>query len=309
MKVSIDELVKLHFKLTHEWIRDGEFIKANALAGEKLTKSMKPMVYAWVSPEGEGIKQYRLLYIGKAGGGVSKRLREHEGGFKNSGAGKKNFELIQEVLKSDKPVHIYSRVSDQANILGQNVSLYSAEEEALCDRFSPEWNRAQFATGAKVGKKTMSSKPRKTQVEEVSAGEINFSALPRGEEVFDFMNSLGDTERNQLAQLLAWAFQIEEKLELEQKIVFGYTGQPTGCNGVPMLIFANFGKGGKAKEHSWKIRIPLQRTDTQGLTVVLPKAYMSNGLGEQFVAVGKRNNFRPLDIEDFLKTPSKYVKF
>jgi hypothetical protein len=309
MKVSIDELVKLNFKLTHEWIRDGEFIKAQALSGEKLTKSMEPMVYAWVSPEDEGLKQYRLLYIGKAGGGVSKRLREHEGGFKNSGTGKKNFELIQGVLKSDKPVHIYSRVSDQVNILGQKVSLYSAEEEALCDRFSPEWNRAQFAAGTKVGKKRTTSKPRKTQVEEVSAGEIDFSALPRGNEVVDFMNSLGNKERNQLAQLLAWAFRIEGKLELEQKIVFGYTGQPTGCNGVPMLVFANFGKGGKAKKDSWKIRIPLQRTDKQGLTVVLPKAYMSKSLGEKFVEAGKEDNFRPLAIEDFLKKPSKYVKF
>lgn len=307
MLITSNELLDMHFELTHEWLRDGSMIKAKEVGQGRLVSSTKPMVYAWVSPLDESGNNFRLLYIGKAGGGVAKRLRQHEGGFKNSGAGRKNYALIMEVLTSDHSVQIYGRISDRVEILGQTISMYSAEEEALCDRFSPEWNRAQFASGSKNTQKASSRKSPSQKPRKIDLKSIDFSGLARGEEVLDLIDSIKPSDKRQFADLLAWCFEIEEKYGLEQKIVEGYANQPSGCNAVPMLVFANFGKAGIAKPNSWKIRIPLQRSEKQGLTVVLPTPFMAKGLRNELISTGKADNFRPLDLDDFLKCPSKYV--
>lgn len=307
MLITSNELLDMHFELTHEWLRDGSMIKAKEVGEGRLVKSTKPMVYAWVSPLDESGNNFRLLYIGKAGGGVAKRLRQHEGGFKYSGVGRKNYELIMDVLSSDHPVQIYGRISENFEILGQTISLYSAEEEALCDRFSPEWNRAQFARGSKTTRKIPSDKSSTTKSKKTDLTDVDFSGLARGEEVLDLIDSIKPAEKSQFAELLAWCFEIEEKYGLEQKIVEGYANQPSGCNAVPMLVFANFGKAGRAKPNSWKIRVPLQRSEKQGLTVVLPTPYMAKGLRNDQISKGDADNFRPLDLEDFLKKPSNYV--
>jgi hypothetical protein len=307
MLITLNELMEMDFEQTHEWLRDSSIIKANEVSISRLAKSKKPMVYAWVSPLDETGNKFKLLYIGKAGGGVAKRLREHEGGFKNSGAGRKNYALLMEALTSDRPVQIYGRISENVEILGQTISMYSAEEEALCDRFSPEWNRAQFAKGSKKTRKNPGGKASPVKAQKPDLKNIDFSGLARSEEVLDLVDSIIPAEKRQLAELLAWCFEIEEKYGLVQKIVNGYTNQPSGCSGVPMLLFANFGKAGMAKKDSWKIRVPLQRSVSQGVTVVLPSAYMANGLSEHLIARGKEGNFRPVHLEDFLKSPSKYV--
>lgn len=307
MLITLNELTEMNFEQTHEWLRDGSMIKAKEVSQGGLVRSTKPMVYAWVSPMDESGNNFRLLYIGKAGGGVAKRLRQHEGGFKNSGAGRKNYALIMEVLKSDRSVQIYGRISDSVEVLGQTISMYSAEEEALCDRFSPEWNRAQFAIGSKNTQKSSSSKSPSQKPREIDLKTIDFSGLSRGEEMVNLLDSITPAEKKQFLSLLAWCFEIEEKYGLEQKIVEGYANQPSGCNNVRMMLFANFGNAGKAKPNSWKIRIPLQRSEKQGLTVVLPTRYMATGLSNDLIDKGKHDNFRPLDLEDFLKRPSKYV--
>ena len=307
MLITLNELSEMQFELTHEWLRDGSMIKAKEVGQGRLVRSTKPMVYAWVSPLDETGNNFRLLYIGKAGGGVAKRIPEHEGGFKNSSTGQKNYELIRDVLSSERPVQIYGRISEDIEILGQAISLYSAEEEALCDRFSPEWNRAQFAKGSKTTCKKNGGKSSKVKAKKTDLKDFDFSRLARGEEVLDFIESIKPEEKCQLAELLAWSFEIEEKYGLEQKIVEGYANQPSGCNNIRMMLFANFGKAGRAKPNSWRIRIPLQRSEKQGLTVVLPIPYMATGLSNDLIEKGKHDNFRPLDLDDFLKRPSKYV--
>jgi len=307
MLITLNELMEMDFEQTHEWLRDSSIIKANEVSISRLAKSKKPMVYAWVSPLDETGKKFKLLYIGKAGGGVAKRLREHEGGFKNSGAGRKNYALLMEALTSDRPVQIYGRISENVEILGQTISMYSAEEEALCDRFSPEWNRAQFASGSKTTEKASSRKSTSQKPQKIKLKSIDFSGLSRGEVLVNLLDSITPAEKHQFLALLTWCLEIEEKYELEQKIIGGYTGQPPGCNAVPMLLFANFGKAGKAKKDSWKIRVPLQKSDEHGFTVVLPQAYMAIGLNSDLIVKGEGDNFRPLDLDDFLKHPSKYV--
>lgn len=304
MLITSNELLDMHFELTHQWLRDGSIIKAKEVGQGRLVRSTKPMVYAWVSPLDESGNNFRLLYIGKAGGGVAKRLRQHEGGFENSGAGRKNYALIMEALKSDRSVQIYGRISDSVEVLGQTISMYSAEEEALCDRFSPEWNRAQFAKGSKTTRKIPSYK---SSTAKTNLKDVDFSRLARGKDVLDLIDSLKSEEKSRFAELLAWCFAIEEKYGLEQKVVEGYTNQPSGCNSVPMLLFANFGKAGMAEKNSWRIRIPLQSSEKQGLTVVLPSHYMAKGLNNDLIEKGKHENFRPIDLEDFLKNPANYV--
>ena len=306
MEITKTELISMKFSLTHAWIQSGQTIKATVVGNPTLAKARNPMVYAWVSPIDEDGERFRLLYVGKAGGGLAERLRQHEGGFK-SGTGRKNYDLINTVLSSGKEIFIYQRVSDLVEILGQKISIYSSEEEALCDRFAPVWNRAQFAKGSRVLSKSKKSKKEKVVESQIERTDLDCTNLVRGSEVINFINSLDDDNNRRFDKLMSWALGIEGKYDLQQKIILGYTNQPVGCNGVPMLVFAEFGKAGKAKPNSWKIRIPLRVIDDNSLSIVLPTGILTNGLNERLITIGKHDNFRPIDIDDFLKNPSKYV--
>jgi hypothetical protein len=90
---------------------------------------------------------FEALYVGKAGIGVSLRLKQHESGFRHSGTGRKNFEHLTGLLKENRVVWVYARKSGTAKILGvPGINLYSAEEEAAHQWLKPLWNRAEFAT-------------------------------------------------------------------------------------------------------------------------------------------------------------------
>ena len=313
MTISRKELDDLQFYPTHEWVEKGATVKARVVENNHQKGSQKkPMVYMWLTPLGENSDSFRLLYVGKAGSGISQRNLQHEGGFVNSKTGQKNLELIREVLSTKAPVLIYSRISDRLSILGQEISIYSAEEEALCARFSPEWNRAQFAIGAKV-RNTTNEMPAQggnsiIMTPATSAlSEFDFSRLPRAEEIYNFLQSINQTDRDKFARLLDWAFGVQEQHNLEHKIILKYVNQPPGYNGIPTLVFARFGSAGVAVPDSWKVRIPLRSDDKYPLTVVLPTSKKREKVNDNAIVYGKHPNFRPLDLDDFLSNPSNYV--
>lgn len=314
MTISLKELEDLNFHPTHEWVDNGGTIKSRTVPGHHANaRSSSPMVYMWLTPLDRNHETFRLLYVGKAGAGISRRNVQHEGGFKNSDTGRKNQELIRQVLSTGTPVLIYSRISDRLSILGQVIPVYSAEEEALCERFSPEWNRAQFAVGAKERPKSNRppiSSEGTTAMTPMTGhlSDFDFSRLARADEIYSFIESISQEDRDQLARLLDWAFDIQQQYRLEQKVVLGFTNHPRGYNGIPMLVFAQYGNAGMAKPHSWMVRIPLRSDDKYPLTVVLPKRLISHHVNQDQIAEGQDSNFRPLDLADFLSDPSKYVQ-
>ena len=314
MTISRKELDELDFHPTHEWFDNGGAIKSRTVPKHHSNASLKkPMVYMWLTPVDDSHETFRLLYVGKARAGISLRNFQHEGGFKNSDTGRKNQELIRQILSTKAPVLIYSRISDRCSILGQEISIYSAEEEALCDRFSPEWNRAQFAVGAKERNKAN----RPPIIDESTTtmlpmtghlSDFDFSRLAGADIVYSFIESISQEVRDQLAKLLVWAFDVQQQYGLEQKVVLGFSDHPKGYNNIPMLVFAKFGDAGVAKPHSWMVRIPLRSDDKYPLTVILPERLKSDKVTKNAVVDGNKGNYRPLDLEDFLANPSKFVR-
>src|SRR5690606_35614220 len=57
----------------------------------------RPAVYAWVA-DGE------ILYIGKAGRGVAKRMRQHNNGFRHSTRGRSHAEYLARLIEHGKSI-------------------------------------------------------------------------------------------------------------------------------------------------------------------------------------------------------------
>lgn len=139
-KISDKELVVWEFIRTHQCVLsdDGKLTFVGLLREPLSTKAS---IYLWLSPVED--KQYEVLYVGKAGFGVSKRLKEHKNGFINSNTGKKNKVKIIEKLKTSV-IYVYTRICPIQEVFGVNVSTYSMEEEAFCIAYDPLWNRQRF---------------------------------------------------------------------------------------------------------------------------------------------------------------------
>lgn len=106
--------------------------------------------------------------------------------------------------------------------------------------------------------------------------------------------------------LLRWARTYSESETLEG-IVRGYTNQPQGYNAKPVVRFAELGRAGKAMPHRWLCRIPLKTTSTHGMTIILPERLMRASLPQTQYVHGNGTNFRPVDVEDFLSNPDRYL--
>jgi hypothetical protein len=75
-----------------------------------------------------------------------------------------------------------------------------------------------------------------------------------------------------------------------------------------MLIFSPIGPNGRALGGQWGVRIPL--VDVEGgkkpLTIIVNEKFINPSLSEALIARGQ-DSFRPLDLDDFLSDPRKYL--
>ncbi|SER91998.1 hypothetical protein SAMN04244573_04581 [Azotobacter beijerinckii] len=129
-------------------------------------------------------------------------------------------------------------------------------------------------------------------------------------QVAKFFQGLDHQRQMQMCRVLNWGFPLNASQQAKIKVVGGYTGQPKGYNGEPTLLLAELGSSGNAKADQWILRIPLLCCDEKNLplTVTLPGRLVGIGVVETEIARGEDDNFRPLDLEDFLKRPSHYTK-
>ena len=268
-------------------------------------------IYLWLSPLDEST--FEVLYIGKAGYGLKRRFQQHAGGFSNSPTGNKNRELITSKIQSGREIHVYSRESAEANMFGVDISLYSTEEEAMCKAFSPLWNRASFP---KTKNKETSPIPLvEKQADDASLSNehsvplntIDFSQLNDSSEANAYFENLTPEAKSKFTQLFNYVQSVGEFSQLPQKIVHGYENQPTqpqNYNKVPMLLFARIGRKGTALPNQWAVRIPLCDNN---LTLIFPDRFLVNDIDEALIYRGKGNNFCPVNIDDFLAHPERYI--
>lgn len=142
--IRIDDLKKLGFAESHELVEnENAALRFKQRVGVAFDSAAS--VYAWTASHPD--KQsgtVQVLYVGKAGRGIDARLRQHEGGFTHSCTGRSNAALLREVLRADARVSVFVRRSDTVELFGATVSLYAAEEDALCRVLKPSFNRADF---------------------------------------------------------------------------------------------------------------------------------------------------------------------
>ena len=325
MSITRTQLNGLGFQHTHNVEPDGDLPRFISRGGVRSSK--KPTIYAWVSPIDEST--FDLLYVGKAGYGVQRRMDQHMGGFVNSTTGRKNRELINGLLAQNRAVQVFARESEKRAVLGVEVSLYSAEEEAMCQVFSPLWNRAGFpdqrnAPVARLRKRSSESSsivlqaPIKSIEDSTrNAGKIvgtglppptmDFSHMNCGDDAAAFFDSLLDGKKKQFVDIFNTLEQLGILQIFNEKIVDGYTRQPSGYNGTPMIVFCRLKGKFNASPHSWMFRIPLVDSKASPLTVILPDRIGAPKLPESKIVRGAAANFKPVDLQHFLNHPELYI--
>jgi hypothetical protein len=144
MTIQADRLAALGFVETHELQRTAEGrLRFRVLDG--VVPSGAAGVYAWVAAYASApAGSLHVLYVGKAGRGICARLGQHEGGFQHSGTGRDNARRLAVEMEAGARISVFARTSDTALLFGQRVSLYAAEEDALCRLLKPSFNRAEF---------------------------------------------------------------------------------------------------------------------------------------------------------------------
>lgn len=319
MDIKLSELLELGFVKTHTCKRTPNgTLKFERLADapRSMLSNFEPMVYLWVTSSSEG--SFEALYVGKAGLGVARRLKQHEGGFKTSSPGKKNFSEICTLLDKGKELFVFARKAGYVEILGVRINAYSVEEEAIHDRYAPLWNRAIFAAGLnKKGAKEGGKAPEVAKVQreqeqpaiflESNANSLDFSEVLRGAMISEFYEGLDDANSTLFYRLLGWALSLDAARGLPMKVVLGYEDQPQGYNKVATILISPLGRKGRALPNAWVVRIPLHADDEFPLTVTLPLMYKSSQVSESSISRGKGENYRPLDLERFLNDPGRYT--
>lgn len=280
------------------------------------------MVYLWLNPISEDL--YDVLYVGKAGLGVTNRLRGHENGFKNSVPGQKNAKEILSLITQEKEVLVFARKAEVIEVLGRSINAYSAEEESIHDQYAPAWNRAAFAGGRRSLNETESGKSANNSsavitqnvlpVPEQKILDFDFSEVLGGNVISEFFEGLALENQNRFKKLIRWATQLNETQDLPTKIVRGYADQPAGYNGIATILISALLDNGNAVHNEWRLRIPLRADDEYPLSVTLNKKHLSAQLSrlskeeaEQYIAFGAKNNFRPINLDHFLQDPGFYT--
>lgn len=301
MPVHRQALENLGFHHSHDVVMDADTPDFRAINEPRADAS----VYAWVSPTPGVADEVDVLYVGKAGRGVSKRLRQHRGGFVNSGTGRENRRLIAEWLGTGRSIMVFSRVSAIHEVFGVPVSIYSTEEQALCERFRPRWNRAVFPSAAPA-----------QPVSHVEAQALGpavdsqpnlvplFDQMAFGDEVAAFYSALPAAKQVQFSRLLDLLQRRDPTAGY--KISNGYAGQPSGYNGKPMLVFGQITPGGRAKEAVG--RIPLVDEERIPLTITFKASARAQGLDAELFDEGSSGCWRPLDLSHFLENVDAYLR-
>lgn len=300
--MTLEELTR-KFDLTHTHMLS---VNSGSLAFKRLAASSEnASVYVWVACKPG--KPYHVLYVGKAGRGVHLRCTQHMAGFVNSGTGRKNAEELKRYLSDGYEVRVYSRESGRTQVLGQVVSLYSAEEDALCLALNPVLNRALFPSVRDSGKKQLPLATSDLPILRISIGQLINSRLIQSTAITtdDFLaqwDAYSDDQRITIEKLLGY---IETQLSLEHraKLVVRYSGQPTGCNGVTTLTYGIPDPSGKMKDHSWQARVYFGAQTRIGFRLDRLKetAHAKVDISE------REKTFSPKSTDEFIKNPDYYL--
>ena len=300
--MTVEQLAsKFSLKHTHNLV-----LESGGLVFKSLSASGKhASVYVWLACKPQG--EYKVLYVGKAGKGVDLRCAQHMGGFVNSGTGRKNATELIRYLSDGFEVRVYARKSNTLNIFGLDVSLYAAEEDALCEALNPVLNRAVFPSIGVSEKKQsdigeVDQTVRRTQiVEELINSRLIHSTAVSSDDLFAQLAAYNDDQRASIEKLLVYA---EKSLSpaFRAKLVGGYAGHPRGCSGQTTLTYAIPGPSGKMKQGTWRARVYFGAQPRVGL----PLARLKSTAVDKVDIADRERTFSPKSTDAFIQNPDDY---
>jgi hypothetical protein len=279
------------FELRYEIALDAARLKPIAAAGSGAERQRKPCVYLWLDDKPD-VDESTVLYVGKAGKGIAKRLVEHANGFITAKAGNRRKAAIEAYFaaRPGRRIRVYVRDSDVYTLFGRTVTLNAAEEHALFERFEPEWNFAAFPSVEEPAD------------ESTAAPMLDVSDVPGPHDAESYEASLAPAERVRFSRLIAILRELGI-LKLDCRLIDGYAGQPAGCNDVQTLTFGRYANH-RFAPGSWCARIPL----SPAVTVVFPAATLQPGADRDAVsssADGK--SWCPRNLDRFLGAPHDFI--
>lgn len=309
-------LQELDFVPTHNIVLEaGMPVFRETALGRELKRDTSPVVYMWLSPLGES-GEFDVLYVGKAGYGINRRISQHQAGFTHSTTGRDNRRLVTEWLAAGRRIEVHRRVSSINSLFGQNVSLYSIEEQALCERYNPLWNRACFPRihNTNIGKAAVENR-RVTNTahplpirqpmdpENPITFDFNFNSDYDKLKVTAFLNGLGEEKRSQFLSICQVLHRLDS--EAQQKYVGHYTNQPDGYNGRSFCVFGHMGPKGRARDRiGW---IPLIDNRNAPLTVIFPHEIRKPGLKDDLFSASEKGDWCPKSLSHFLANVPEYL--
>lgn len=319
MPVTRQQLDEWSFFHTHDIVINGD---VPMFRRREVAAPTHASIYMWLSPSPNDETLFDTMYIGKAGYGVERRQSQHKGGFTHGGTGRANCALITEWLAGGRTLRVYARTSENTNIFGRDTSLYSTEEAAACDAFEPRWNRANFPKGrgaAAVDQRPTAPVPRVTEEtvtvpgnqpphvaseDAVATIAVAFQDVPQGDEVVMFVQSLEAGAQDRFLRVMDFLQQSQPTAT--HKIVSGYSDQPAGYNSKPMLVVGNIRESdGRAVD--WFARTPLIDKDGTPLTIIFHRDLLDPTVETARVSIGRKGDWRPIDLDDFLENPGDYL--
>jgi len=300
--MDLSEL-KDEYKLeyTHDIILQDGMPTFKKIDGVELSE--RASVYVWFS-KAAGDNDVEILYVGKAGYGVKKRFSQHRGGFKNSVTGRDKKEKLVNELNSGKEVIVCTRICDEKPVLGEKVSMYSVEEDALCRALNPKWNVGGFPEihdNVISHQKELHDFLNQDLVKYIKDDQMEDVQ----DEVMSYLDNVSDEAISSLYEFVKYARENVAK-NCFCKLVRGYSsGQPEGCNQIPMLVYAK-GLETKIKANDWVVRIALSDKPR----IIFPDKYLSEKVksdGRVEIIEGTTPVFSPIDTENFLKNIVDYI--
>lgn len=120
---------------------DGHAVYSGINRAKERQNPTRPGVYLWLVLNGKP-DEFDVIYAGKAGRGIHKRLSEHQAGYelyRDSDKAKR----LREALEKPKKFEVWFKPSDIKCIFEQKVFLNATEEEALILKYRPHLNRSK----------------------------------------------------------------------------------------------------------------------------------------------------------------------
>ena len=204
-----------------------------------------PCVYFWVLNREGNSRHMCVSYVGKAGYGLTKRMKEHGNGFKFASSNSRKRQLICDDLDPGKGHYdVYARRSEDAAHpwVEQQINTYSWDEHALFSHFKKNreclWlNLAGFPAGI-------------SGVE----GEISDPKAVGSDEEFNEVSV--ESIKIKVRGLLGERADGLEWRDIKDYSGMTFEGGPSSLGNCGWSVLARFGKAGKALPNKWLVRLP-----------------------------------------------------